>query len=169
MGSTCSPSHLRGWQKKRGHCNQAPHVIALTFLGTHLPCSCHCQTLWAAPRCLITVPPQDPTTRSSWCRPPAWANRDRVFLAWSTGGRGKTLQLSLTLEVGMAHCHWGSLKNHSHPQPPQRAPQKRTLQQNTICCCPHSPGSTPTQQLPLPNALCSAQTLDHCPFPGTYD
>ena len=56
----------QGSAKKRGHCNPAPHIIALSPLGNHLPCSCHCQTLWAAPRCLITVPSQEPTTRSSW-------------------------------------------------------------------------------------------------------
>ena len=53
-------------KKKKGHCNQAPHVVALMSLETHLPCSCHCQTLWVAPRCLITFLSQDPTTRSSW-------------------------------------------------------------------------------------------------------
>ena len=54
-------------KKKRGHCNQAPYIVALIPLETHPPCSCHCQMLWAASRCLITVPSQDPTTRSGWC------------------------------------------------------------------------------------------------------
>ena len=36
--------------------------------------------------------------------PPTWAKRDRVLLAWCTGGGGKPLQLSLAPEVGMA-CH----------------------------------------------------------------
>ena len=44
ISSTCGPSHLRSWQK-RGHQNRAPHMVALTPLGTRLPCSCHCQML----------------------------------------------------------------------------------------------------------------------------
>ena len=66
--TTCSPSHIRGWKKKKktGHCNQAPHIVALTLLETHLPCSHHCQTLWAVPWHLITVYSQDLTTRSTW-------------------------------------------------------------------------------------------------------
>ena len=55
-----------GVGKIRGHCNQATHVIALTPLGIQPPCSCHCQMLWAAPTCLITVHSQDPTIRISW-------------------------------------------------------------------------------------------------------
>ena len=99
---------------------------------------------------------------------PAWAKWDRVLLAWSVGGRGKPLQFSLTPEVGMAQHHWGYLKkNHLRPQPPQRALQRRTLRQNTTCCCFRSLGSTPALLLPLPNTLGSAQTLDHCLFPGT--
>ena len=50
----------------------------------------------------------------------AWAKRDRVLLAWSAGGRGKLLQLSLTPEVGVAHCHWSYLnKNHLQPHSPK--------------------------------------------------
>ena len=48
VGSTCGPSHLRAQPKKKkkiGQYNKAPHVVALTLLETHLPCSCHCQTL----------------------------------------------------------------------------------------------------------------------------
>ena len=33
--------------------------------------------------------------------PPAQANHDRVLLEWSTGGRGKPPQLSLTPELGV--------------------------------------------------------------------
>ena len=103
--------------------------------------------------------------------PPMQTKWDRV-LAWSACGKGKSPQLSLIPEVGMAHHHWGYLnKNHLQPQPPQRAPQRRTFQWNTTCCCSHSPGSTPRRPvaplLPLPNALGRAQMLDHCPFPGT--
>ena len=47
--------------------------------------------------------------------------------------------------------------------------KKRALQPSTICCCSHSPGNTPTLQLPLPNALGGAQTLGHCPFPRPYN
>ena len=46
-GTTCSHSHLRGQQ--RGQRNQVPPVVALTPLGTHLPCCCHCQMLWVLP------------------------------------------------------------------------------------------------------------------------
>ena len=63
---TCSPSHLRGHHRE-GHCDGTPPVVALTPLGAHPPCCCHCQTLWAVPRCLITVPSQEPATRSSLC------------------------------------------------------------------------------------------------------
>ena len=167
MGSSCDPSHLRGWQKKRRrrrHCNQAPYAVALTSLGTHPPCSCQCQTLWAAPRHLVTVHSQDPTTRSIWCSPPtptpAWAqwNRVRVLLAWCAGGGGKSPQLSLTPEVGMAHGHRGYLnKNHLQPQPPQRAPQ------TGLCCChcqtlwavPRCLITVPSQEPATRSSLCS--------------
>ena len=42
-----------------------PPVGALTPLGTHPPCCCRCQMLWAVPTCLISVTSQDPATRSS--------------------------------------------------------------------------------------------------------
>ena len=70
---------------------------------------------------------------------------------------GANHQLSLTGEVGMAHCHWGYL-NKSLAAP--------TNSEDTTCCCSHSPGSTPALLLPLPDALDSAQTLDHYPFPN---
>ena len=34
---------------EEGTANRAPFVVALTLLGTHLPCCCHCQMLWAMP------------------------------------------------------------------------------------------------------------------------
>ena len=40
--ATQSPQGLAK-KKKRGHCNQAPYAVALTPVGTHPPCSCHCQ------------------------------------------------------------------------------------------------------------------------------
>ena len=52
--STCSPCHHRGWQE-RGHCNKAPTFDAFTPLGTHRPCCCHCQMLWAAPKHALSV------------------------------------------------------------------------------------------------------------------
>lgn len=107
-------------KRKRGYCNQAPYAVALTPLGTHPSCSCHCQMLWVTPRHLVTVPSQDPTTRATGVAPPAWAKGDRVLLAWSAGSRGKPPQLSLIPEVGMAHCHWRYLnKNHLQPHSPQ--------------------------------------------------
>ena len=92
--SSQRPAKKKKKKKKREHCNQTLPVLALTLLGTHPPCSCQCQMLWAVSRHLITVLSQDPTTRSSW-----------LLLAWSAGGRGKPPQLSLTPEVGMAHHH----------------------------------------------------------------
>ena len=99
--------------------------------------------------------------------PPAWSKWDRVLLVWPAGGRSKPPQLSLTPEVSVAHCCWRyPNKNHLQPQTSQRAPQRRTLQQNTTYCCSRCPGSISTLQLPLPNILGSAQMLDYCPFPG---
>ena len=75
-------------------------VVALTPLETHLPCCCRCQILQAAPTHswpLFTS--QDPATRSSLCTHPVWTKWDEVILLWSTGGRGKLSQLSLTLRV----------------------------------------------------------------------
>ena len=46
---------------------QAPYTVALTPLEKYPLCSYHCQMLWVVPRHLVTVPSQDPTTRSSWC------------------------------------------------------------------------------------------------------
>ena len=41
--------------------------------------------------------------------------------------------------------------------------KKRALQPSIICYCSHSPGNTPTLQLPLPKPLVGGQTLGHCP------
>ena len=112
-------------KKEKGHCNQAPHITALTPLGTHLPCRCHCPMLWAVPRLLITVPYQDPTTRSSWCSTSCMGKARQgascMVCRWrvqaisdSRGGCGP-------LPPGISE------KNHLQPQPPQRAPQRRTL------------------------------------------
>ena len=54
--------------------------------------------------------------------PHAWAKWNRVLIAWSEDGRGKPPQLSLTPEVGVAHCNGRYMnKNHLQPQPRQRA------------------------------------------------
>ena len=37
--------------------------------------------------------------------PPVWAKWEWMLLAWSTGGRSKAPQLSLTPEVAMVHYH----------------------------------------------------------------
>ena len=60
--------HHRG-----GHCDRTPPVSALTPLGTHPPCCCHCQIFLAVPTCLISVPSQDPETRNSLCSTSMWA------------------------------------------------------------------------------------------------
>ena len=66
---------MRG-QQKRGHCNQVLPAVVCSALGTHPPCCCHCQMLWAVPTCLITVTSQDPATRNSLTAPPTWAKQD---------------------------------------------------------------------------------------------
>ena len=53
-------------KEKRGYCKQAAYAVDLTLLGTHASYRCHCQMLWVTPRYLVTVPSQDPTTRSNW-------------------------------------------------------------------------------------------------------
>ena len=63
-----------------------------------------------APRHLALSLPKTLQLGAAGIAPPAWAKWDRVPLAWSAGGGGKLLQLSLTLEVGMAHHHWRYLK-----------------------------------------------------------
>ena len=119
-------------KKKRGHCNQAPYTVAPTPLGTHLPCSCHCKMLWGMSRHLVTWSLsllENLQLGAVGAAPPSWAKWERVLLVWSAGGRGKPPQLSLILEVGVANHPWAYLnKNHLEPQPPQRAPQRRTLQ-----------------------------------------
>ena len=149
---------------------QAPYTVALTSLGTHHPAVAtakHCG--WCPDNWSLSIP-KTIQLGVAGAVPLLWAKRDRGLLAWPAGGRGKLPQLPLTPEVGMAHCHWEYLnKNPLQPQPPQRAPWRMTLQENTTCYFSCSPGSTPTLLLPLPNALGSSQMLDHCPFPGTYN
>ena len=56
--------------------------------------------------CLILSFPRTLQIGGAVCAaPPAWAKWDRVLLAWSSGGQGKSLQLSLTPEVGIACSH----------------------------------------------------------------
>ena len=105
---TCSSNYFRG-HCGGGHCNWTPPVVALTILEIYPPCCCHCQMLQAVTTGLITIMSQDPATRSSWAAPPVWAKLERVLLAWSKGGGGKPLQLTLIPEVGMAHNYYGSL------------------------------------------------------------
>ena len=56
-----SPQGLAKKKKKNGYSSRLPPPRNTS------PCSCHCQMLWRVPRHLITLPSQDPTTRSSWC------------------------------------------------------------------------------------------------------
>ena len=70
------------------------------------------------------------------CSGPGVSNSGKLLASpWRTGpagGGSKSPQLSLTLEVGMAHHRWGyPNKNHLQPQPLQRASQRRKLWQNT--------------------------------------
>ena len=167
MGSTCDPSHLRGWQKEKKRALQ-PSTICCCFHSPgntptlQLPLPNALGSAQTLGHCLFPKP----TTRKGWCSTSFMAKWDRVLLEWSAGGRGKPPQLSLIPEVGAAHCHWGYLnKNHLQPQPSQRALQRTLLQ--TTCCSSHPLGRTPALLMPLSNALGSAQMLDHYHFPGT--
>ena len=90
------PKHLRGG-KKKGHCKL--HVIALTPWEHTCPAA-------ATGQC-----PDDSSLSLSktlqlgaaGVAPPTWAKWDRVLPAWSAGDGRKPPQLSLTIEVGMAH------------------------------------------------------------------
>ena len=74
---TCSPNHLRGHHRQR-HYDGTPPDIALTPLGAHLACSCHCQRFWAH---LITTPSHEPETKSTLCSTSfGGLSRTRCFL-----------------------------------------------------------------------------------------
>ena len=153
MGSTCDPSHLRGWQKKKiiGHCNQAPYAVALTPLGTHPPSSCHCHSgqwpdTWSLSLCKMLQ------LGAAGAVPPAWAKWDRVLLAWSAGDKDKPPQLSLIPEVGVAHCHWRYLsKNHLQPHSPKGYHRGGHCDQNHQLVLSHSREHT-----------CPAAATDKC-------
>ena len=168
VGSTCGPSHLRGRQKKKVYCNQEPHVIALGPLRILLPCSCHCQILWAVPRCLITSLSKTLRVGAAGVAPPAWAKQDRVLLAWSAGGRDKPPQLSDSRGGHGPSPLW------IPEQEPLAAPTTSEGTTKEDIVTEHHllllslPRSTPALLLPMPNALGSAQTLNLCPFPGIY-
>ena len=114
-------------KRKRGHCNQSPCAGALTPLGTHPLCCCHCQTLWAVPRCLITVPSQEPTTRSSSCNTSRGGQAGRgasgtVYRRW-----GQT-----TTVMWLQRWEWLATTGVQEQTPPaapftSRAPQRRAL------------------------------------------
>ena len=110
--------HHRG-----GHCDQTPPVGALTPLGTHPPCCCHCQIFLAVPTCLISVPSQDPETRNSLCSTSMWAEMGCFINCLKVAGANH--QLSLTLEIVMSCSQQGSLNRH-HLQ--FQSPQRRALQ-----------------------------------------
>ena len=95
----------QGLAKRRGHCTQAPYTFALTPLGTHLPCSCHCQMLWAAPRDGHLSLLKTLQLGAAGAAPPVGDRQNRVLLVWSACGGGKPPQLSLTPEAVMARSH----------------------------------------------------------------
>ena len=75
-GSTCSPSHLRGQQKKRAL--QATNTCCFSrspgnppTLLLPLP-----KALGSTPTHLITVTSQDPATRRACSAPPEWVKQD---------------------------------------------------------------------------------------------
>ena len=121
-GLHLDPSHLGGWQKRKKEGTATKHHTLLLSLP------------WEDTR------PAAATVKSSGQHPdtwsvshlkilqlgaanaalPLWAKWDRGFPAWPAGSRGKLLQLSLTPEVGVAHCLWRDLnKNHLQPHSPK--------------------------------------------------
>ena len=157
-------------KNKRGYCNQVPHAISLTPLRTHRPAAATLKCSGQHPDTWSLSLPKTLQLGATGAAFPSRAKWDNVLLAWSAIGRPKLPQPSLTPEVGMAHCCQGYLsKNHLQAQPPERAPQRRTLRQKTTCSCSRSPGSTPAMLLALPNTLGISQMLDHCPFMRTHN
>ena len=89
-------------EEKRGHCNQVSYAVALTPLGTYPTLQLDGQTLWVTPRHLVTIPSQDPTTRSNWsstsymgqvgqgasCMVCRWQGKTTTVIPDSRGGRG---------------------------------------------------------------------------------
>ena len=72
----------------------------------------------------------------------------------------------------MRACEWAppaALEASVVGKKKKKKKKKKALQPSTTGYCSQPPGNTPTLQLPLPNALGSAQMLDHCPFPRPYN
>ena len=110
-----------------------------------------------------------------------------IPLGWAKGSRGLSVMWCLLhdlqaagmdsggiseAEGGIACHNWGPVTGlHLQPQSPQglAKKKKRGEKKNTTQGSSHSPGNTPTMQLPLANALGRAQMLDHCPFPRPYN
>ena len=100
--------------------------------------------------------------------PPAWAKWNRVLLVWSAGSRGKLLRLSLIPEVGVAHDNWRYLiKITCSPIHLKGTTEEGIVTEHHLSGTHR--GNTPTLLPPLPNALGSAQTFGHCPFPRSYN
>ena len=100
---------------QRRTCDKTPPVVALASLGPHPPSYFHCHMLWEVPRPLIIV--SSLQLGAAGAAPPVGAKQDEELLPWCTGGRGKSPQLTLTPEVGVAHHYQGSVNRH-YLQPP---------------------------------------------------
>ena len=110
------PSCLRGWQKRKEGITTKHHILLLSIPWEHT----HPADATAKPDTSSLSLPKTLKLGATDAASPEWAKWDRVLLAWSAGGRGKLLQLSLIPEVGMAHCHWRYLnKNHLQPYSPK--------------------------------------------------
>ena len=154
MGSTCNPSHLKGWQKRKKEGTATKHhmlLLSLPWEHTHpaaatAKCSGWCPDTWS-----LSLP-KTLQLGAAGAAPPAWAKWDRVLLAWSAGDKDKLPQLSLIPEVGVAHCHWRYLsKNHLQPHSPKGYHRGGHCDQNHQLVLSHSREHT-----------CPAAATDKC-------
>ena len=105
MGSTCNPSHLRGWQKKEGTATKH-HMLLLSLAWEHV------HTAAITTKCTGQLPVtwslsihRNLQLGAACAAPPVGARQDKVLLAWYTGDGGKSLKLSLAPGVGVPSYH----------------------------------------------------------------
>ena len=169
MGSTCNPSHLRGWQKKEGTATKH-HMLLLSLAWEHV------HTAAITTKCTGQLPvtwslsiPRNLQLGAACAAPPVGARQDKLLLLWSAGGRGKLPQLSLILEVGVAHCLWRYLnKNKLQPHSPKGHHRGGHCGQTPRVGALAPPGIHPP-------CCCQCQTVWAvptcliCHFPGSYN
>ena len=130
--------------QKRGHCNQAPPIVALTPLGIPLPCCCQCQMLQAATTNAWSLSrPRTLQLGAACVMPPVWAKQNRELLAWSVisdprAGCGPP-PLGVCEQVALVA--------------PVTSEERRALRPNTTHCCSPFPRNSHALLLALPNAL----------------